>query len=101
MYGTLWTSTTPRMKGAWQGSIPWSPPDTDDVGHALAPRTMPTHLHDRADADIPPRAWRPADQEPRLVGDLVCRGSAPAPAGRGREVTGHIVARGHDAAPSG
>jgi len=62
---------------------------------------MPPHLHDRADADIPPRAWRPADHETRLVGDLVCRGPAPAPAGGGGEVTGHIVARGHDAATSG
>ena len=62
---------------------------------------MPPYLHNRADADIPPRAWRPADHEPRLVGDLVCRGPASAPAGGGREVTGHIVARGHDTAPSG
>jgi hypothetical protein len=89
------------MKVAWPGSIPGTPHDTDGVGHALAAGTMPPHLHDRANADIPPRGWRPADHEPRLVGDLVCRGPAPAPAGDSREVTGHIVARGYDAAPSG
>jgi hypothetical protein len=80
------------------GSIPVSRPDTDDVGDALAARTMPSHLHDRADPDVPPRAFRATDQEPGLVGDLVCPGSAPVDS---REVTGRIIARGHGAAPSG
>ena len=80
------------------GSISASGPDTDDVSHALAARSMPPHLHDRADPDVPPRAFRPTDHEPGLVGDLVSRGPAPA---NGCEVTGRIVARGHGTAPSG
>src|SRR5262249_14860775 len=81
-----------------RASSPASRPDTDDVGHALATRTMPPHLHGRADLDVPPRALRPTDYEPGLVGDVVCRGPAPADS---REVTGRIVARGPDAASSG
>jgi hypothetical protein len=59
---------------------------------------MPPHLHDRADPDIPPRALRPTDHEPGLVGDLVCPGPVSADSS---EVTGHIVARGHGPTPSG
>src|SRR5262249_35735869 len=90
-----------RVRGAGPGQSPGTPNDPDGGGPARAADPMPPHLHDRANADIPPRGWRPADHEPRLVGDLVCRGPAPAPAGDSREVTGHIVARGYDAAPSG
>jgi hypothetical protein len=81
-----------------RGSIPAARSDTDGVSHALAARTMPPHLHDRANPDVPPRAFRPTDYEPGLVGDLVS--PRPASANR-REGAGGIVARGHGAAPSG
>jgi hypothetical protein len=59
---------------------------------------MPPHLHHGADPDIRPRALRPADHEPGLVGDVVCPGPGPA---HSSEVTGGIVARGHSPAASG
>src|SRR5215472_4648321 len=75
-----------------------SRPDADDVGHALGARTMPPHLHTRADPDVRPRALRPTGHEPGLVGDVVCPRPAPADS---REGAGRVIARGHGAAPSG
>jgi hypothetical protein len=86
------------IKAVWYGSIVLRGPDTDDVGHALAARTMPPHSHDGADPDIPPRGLRPTDHEPGLVGDLVCRAAASADS---REAPGPIVARDHGAASFG
>src|SRR5579863_8462219 len=79
-------------------SIPVSLPYADDVSHALAARTMPSHLHDRADLDVRPRAFFTGDHEPGLVGDLVRPGASPA---NGCEGAGPIVARGHGTAASG
>lgn len=73
-------------------------PDPDNIGHALTARTMPPHLRDAANFDVPPRAFRPIDDEPGLVGDVICPG--PVPAGR-REGAGRIVARRHGTAASG
>jgi hypothetical protein len=85
------------IKAVWYGSIVLRGPDTDDVGHALAARTMPPHSHDGADPDIPPRGLRSTGDEPGLVGDLVCRAAASADS---REAPGRIVARDHGAASS-
>ena len=43
------------IKAACYSSI-LSRPNADDIGYPLGARTMPPHLHDRADPDIPPRA---------------------------------------------
>ena len=59
---------------------------------------MPSHLHDGADPDIPPRALRAREHEPDLIRDLICPGPAPAGSSEG---TGRIVARGHGSAPLG
>ena len=85
------------IKAACYSSI-LSRPNADDIGYPLGARTMPPHLHDRADPDIPPRALRPRAHEPGLVGDLVCPGPSPPGSSEG---TGRIVASGHGPAPSG
>jgi len=90
--GPIW------IKAVCYASIALRGPDTDDVGHALAARTMPPHSYDGADPDIPPRGLRPTDHESSLVGDLVCRVAASADS---REAMGRIVTRNHGAAPPG
>ena len=75
-----------RMKTARPRSMTGPCHDIDNVGHALVPGAMPPHLHVRADHHVRPCAQRTAVHEPRLVGDLINRGTAPAPAGRNRDV---------------
>src|SRR5262249_1392757 len=76
---------------------PWRP-DRDDVGDALVAHTMPSHLHGRADLQVPPRGVAAADQEAGLVRRMVRRGSPPA---HHSECPGSAVDGGDGAASPG